>query len=119
MDDQKEYLTGKQRKYVQHIATGMESRAAARTAGYSESFSRVAAFRFGKKPAVAAAIAAIRAEGMKAAVYDLTRAMEEAAEVIEFAKKNRNAMAYFKAVQHRAALSGLLIDRLELVPPSI
>lgn len=34
--------------------------------------------------------------------------------MIDFAKANKNAMAYFKAVEHRAKLSGLLIGRVEV-----
>jgi phage terminase small subunit len=107
-------LTKKQQQYVQHLASGMESRQAARLAGYSESFSRVAAHRLKGKPEVMKAIEHIQTEGMKLAIYDLATAMREAQEVIDFAKKHKNSMAYFKAVQHRADLSGLLIDRVEI-----
>jgi DNA-binding CsgD family transcriptional regulator len=110
-----DHLTDKQRRYVERLASGLPSRDAARAAGYSDSYAMVAAHRLKKKPSVAKALEAIRDEGRKLAVYDLARAMEEAQEVIDFAKKNKNAMAYFKAVQHRADLSGLLIDRVEAV----
>ena len=63
-------LTDRQREYVQHIARGLGSRDAARASGYSESFSRVAAWRLGKKPAVATAIEEIRSRGRELAVYD-------------------------------------------------
>jgi phage terminase small subunit len=56
----------------------MASREAARSAGYSESFARVAAHRIGGNPFMTQAIAAIRREGMKAVVYDLAVAMKEA-----------------------------------------
>ena len=46
--------------------------------------------------------------------YDLSLAMAESLEVIAFAKLKGNAMAYFKAVEHRAKLSGLLIDRIQV-----
>jgi hypothetical protein len=65
-------------------------------------------------PAVASALESIQAEGRKAAVYDLTVAMKEANEVIEFAKRYKHPTAYFFAVRHRAHLSGLLIDRIEI-----
>src|SRR4051794_13405609 len=108
-------LTDKQRNYVENMGRGMESRVAAKSAGYSDSFSRVAAHRLLKKPAVAQAIAAIRTEGRKMAVYDLAAAMQEAEEVRAFAKLHKNAMAYCKATELRAKLSGLLIDRVEVV----
>ena len=90
MDEQ---LTDKQRRYVENIARGLDSRTAAKSAGYSDSFSKVAAHRLGKKPAVAQAVERIRAEGMKIAVYDLATAMAEAEAVCAFAKLHKNAMA--------------------------
>ena len=48
------------------------------------------------------------------AVYDLTVAMKEAEEVIAFAKQHKHPTAYFFAVRHRAHLSGLLVDRIEV-----
>lgn len=49
------------------------------------------------------------------AVYDLATAMAEAEAVCTFAKKHKNAMAYCKGTELRAKLSGLLIDRVEVV----
>ena len=116
MDEQ---LTDKQRRYVENIARGLDSRTAAKSAGYSDSFSKVAAHRLGKKPAVAQAVERIRAEGMKIAVYDLATAMAEAEAVCAFAKLHKNAMAYCKGTELRAKLSGLLIDRIEVVPADL
>jgi hypothetical protein len=110
-----DHLTDKQRRYMERLASGMPSRAAAKAAGYSDSYARVVMHRLGKNPAVAKAIEAIRAEGMKMAVYDLATAMREAEAVCAFAKKHKNAMAYCKATELRAKLSGLLIDRVEVV----
>lgn len=53
---------------------------------------------------------------MQAAVYDLATAMREAEAVCAFAKLHKNAMAYCKGTELRAKLSGLLIDRIEVVP---
>jgi terminase small subunit-like protein len=108
-------LTDKQRRYVENISRGMASREAARSAGYSESFARVAAHRIGGKPAVAQAIEEIQKKGREMAVYDLATAMREANEVCNFAKLHKNAMAYCKGTELRAKLSGLLIDRVEVV----
>jgi phage terminase small subunit len=107
-------LTDKQRRYVENISRGMASREAARSAGYSESFARVAAHRIGGKPAVAQAIEEIQKKGREMAVYDLATAMREANEVCNFAKLHKNAMAYCKGTELRAKLSGLLIDRVEI-----
>src|ERR1043165_1177456 len=109
-------LTDKQRRYVENIAKGMPSREAALAAGYSPSFARVAAHRLGKKSEVSRAIESIQAEGRKVAVYDLATAMKEAEDVCAFAKLHKNAMAYCKATELRAKLSGLLIDRIEGIP---
>src|ERR1041384_2721084 len=107
-------LTTKQRQYAEHISRGMLSREAALAAGYSPSFSRVAAHRLGKKSEVSKAIESIQAEGRKVAVYDLATAMKEAEDVCAFAKLQKNAMAYCKGTELRAKLSGLLIDRVEI-----
>ena len=48
------------------------------------------------------------------AAYDLTRAMAEAQDVIEFAKLHKHPTAFFFAVRHRAHLSGLLVDEIHL-----
>jgi len=108
-------LTDKQRAYVENISRSLSSREAALAAGYSPSFSRVAAHRLGKKSEVSKAIESIRAEGRTMAVYDLATAMREAEDVCAFAKLHKNAMAYGKNTELRAKLSGLLIDRVEIV----
>lgn len=54
-----EALTDRQREYVRYLASGKPSRDAARAAGFSDSYAKVAAHRLAKKPAVAQAIAAI------------------------------------------------------------
>jgi phage terminase small subunit len=106
-------LTERLRRLVEFVASGDPVQQAARKAGFSASYARKSS-RLLKHPAIAQAVAAIRAEGREKAVYDLSRAMQESLDVIEFAKQHKNAMAYFKAVEHRAKLSGLLIDRVEV-----
>ena len=49
------------------------------------------------------------------AVYGLVEAMKEAEDAAAFARENKNSMALVKACELRAKLSGLLIDRVELV----
>jgi hypothetical protein len=103
-----------EQKYADGIIRGLSKRKAALNAGFSKSVADHSAGRIHNRPAVQAAIAAARAECRAAAVYDLTTAMQESLEVIDFAKQNKNAMAYFKAVEHRAKLSGLLIERVDV-----
>jgi hypothetical protein len=107
-------LTERQRQYAQHLARGMNSRQAALAAGYSESFSRVAMHRLGKKPEVAKAVEDIRKKGREMAVYGLLEAMQEADSAAAFAKLHKNPMANVKACELRAKLSGLLIERVEV-----
>jgi hypothetical protein len=49
------------------------------------------------------------------AVYGLVEAMKEAEDAAAFAKANKNSMALMKACELRAKLSGLLIERVEVV----
>ena len=101
-----------QRKYCQNVASGMSSIPAAVAAGYSESFARVAAYRLGQNPAVAALIAAIREKGRERASYNLAAAMQEAKQAAEFAVVHKSPIALVRAIELRAKLSGLLIDRV-------
>ncbi len=50
------------------------------------------------------------------AAYGLVEAMKEAEFTAAFAREHRNPMALLKATELRTKLSGLLIDRLEVVP---
>ena len=109
-----EALTDRQRRIIQRVARGEEWRTAAKAEGCTDSYSRVIRTRMKKNPAVAKALEEIRQKGCAMAVYDLTVAMKEAVEVIEFAKAHKHPTAYFFAVRHRAHLSGLLIDRVEI-----
>jgi phage terminase small subunit len=93
----------------------MDSFPAAKAAGYSDSYARVAAHRLGKKPAVVQAIDSIRTEGRGIAGYGLVEAMKEAEDAAAFAKIHKIPMANVKACELRAKLSGLLIDRVEVV----
>ena len=108
-------LNDRQRRYVENVSRGQDSRTAALAAGYSESFSKVASHRLGKQPAIAKAIESIRQDARMAARYDLQVAMAEAQAAIDFATLHKNPMARVKAVELRAKLSGLLVDRIEQV----
>ncbi len=109
-------LTDKQRKFVELYTSGkMDKVHAARAAGYQGSGANKAGSRLMKNPIVRQAIEAVQAEARTVAVYDLATAMREADDVCAFAKLHKNAMAYCKAVELRAKLSGLLIDKVEVV----
>lgn len=110
----KRRLTPKQEAYVANLSKGMTSRAAAQAAGFSKSYSMVAAHRLKRKPAVREALAAVRKEGLTIAAYGLAEAMREANEAAQFARLHKNPMAVVKAAELRAKLSGLLIERVEV-----
>src|SRR4029078_4261490 len=114
MSDQKP-LTGKQLKFTQLYAGGMDKVHAARAAGNQGSGANKAGSRLMKNPIVRQAIESVQAQARSVAVYDLATAMAEAEAVCAFARLHKNAIAYCKATELRAKLSGLLIDRVEVV----
>lgn len=107
-------LNDRQERFIKACASGSNTTKGALAAGYSPTYAKAAGQKLAKNPEIKAAIESIRAEGRQVAAYDLAQAMQESLDVIEFAKANKNAMAYFKAVEHRAKLSGLLIEQIHL-----
>ena len=103
-------MTAKQAKFAEILASGVTHGDARKQAGISSG----AAHRALQNAAVQQYLSVIRSESRAIAAYDLATAMQEALDVIAFAKKHENAMAYCKAVELRAKLSGLLIDRVEV-----
>lgn len=83
-------ITEQRHRYIQLLASGKDSRAAAREVGYSNSYSDVLATRCRKNPEIAAIIESIRTEGRTLAAYDLAAAMKEADDAAAFAKKHKN-----------------------------
>jgi hypothetical protein len=111
VEDEDKPLTDRQRKYVQAVAAGRDSATAARMAGYSESFSIVAASRIGKIPAVKKALESIRAEIRSRTLYDLEAAVAETDRALAFAYSKGKPMSVAKLLEHKAKLHGLLIER--------
>jgi phage terminase small subunit len=70
--------------------------------------------RFLKDPRVQAQLVPLREKVMNELSYTLKSAMIEAQEAIDFAMKTDNANAYVKAVELRAKLNGLLVDKLDI-----
>ena len=101
--------------YIQHLASGMASYPAAKSAGYSDAYSKVAATRLGKLPAVKAAVNGIQLEGRKMASYELSQALTDCDNAAAFAMKHKNSMALVKARELKSKLAGLLIERVEQV----
>lgn len=107
-------LNERQRKLVQFVASGMNTQQAAKAAVFSPSYARKSS-RLLRHPAIAQAIAAIRSEARTVAMYGVVEAMREASDAAAFAKASKQSMALVRAVELRAKLSGLLVDRVEVV----
>jgi phage terminase small subunit len=107
-------LTQQQIKFLDQYAVSRNGTDAAMSVGYTKSSAPQMAQRTLKNPAAIEYLRTLTSESRAIAAYDLATAMTESLEVIAFAKDKGNAMAYFKAVEHRAKLSGLLIDRIQV-----
>ncbi|MGH6819880.1 MAG: terminase small subunit [Methylocella sp.] len=108
-------LTERQEKYVRSLTRGASSYESALAAGYSESYSRKSSVRLLKIPAVAQAIEGIRKEGRELAAYDLSRAVLRCEKAVDFAYEKGNPMAVVKGMELLCKLSGLLVEKLEVV----
>ena len=104
-------ITPKQQRYAELRAQGLTQGQAAKQAGYSSKSSA----NHGETPIVREYLSRIQSEVCSRTAYTVATAMDEALQVIEFAKANGNANAFCNAVSLRAKLSGLLIDKVELV----
>jgi len=105
-------LTPKQAAFVAEYLKDSNGTRAAIVAGYGEKNAKQTAWKLLHKiPAVVDAVAAARTEVQEQAIYNLQAAMDEAEKTIEFARETKNANAMAKAVELRAKLNGLLIDR--------
>jgi phage terminase small subunit len=85
-------LTERQRKLVQYVATGDPVQQAARKAGFSASYARKSS-RLLKHPAIAQAVAAIRTDARREAVYGLVEAVREIDKAIVFGYSVSNPMS--------------------------
>lgn len=105
-------LTAKQIKFIELVGAGVEHHEAGKQAGITSSTSR---YRCLTNPLAIQYLSSLRAESRAIAAYDIAMAMQEAKDDHKFAVEKGNAMAAVKATELRAKLSGLLIDRVELV----
>lgn len=107
-------LNPKQLKFIEHYASGKSGAESARLAGYSAKNAAATASQLLQNEAVKAALDEVRKSSLSAAVYNLEAAMKETNEVIEFSRATKNANAMIKAVEHKAKLNGLLVERHEV-----
>lgn len=111
-----DHLSPKQIEFLKHyLATGNGMQSALK-AGYAKgNASRTASLLINHNPAFQKALKAAREEAIKDGSYNLKKAMAEADEAISFAKETENANAFVKAVELKAKLNGLLIEKHELI----
>jgi phage terminase small subunit len=100
----------KKRKFIENYAKHGIISTAARYAGVSHG----TAAGFLKEFEVQKALEEIRKEVMTKIGYGLQEAMQEAQDAIDFARDTDNANAYVKAVELRAKLNNLLVDKIDL-----
>ncbi len=108
-------LTPVQAKFVAEYLKHGDGAAAARASGYTGKSPKSKAYQLlhtceNVKSAIADARKALVTQGK----YNLIKAMEEADDVIAFAKEHKNPNAYVKAVELKAKLNGLLIERHDM-----
>jgi phage terminase small subunit len=108
-----EYLTHKQAKFVEAMMKHGNGTKAAIEAGYSPKGQRAGKL-LRESPAVRKAMAEIRQSVVDKGKYNLEIAMNEADEAIKFSKETENANAYVKALELKAKLNGLLVEKHEV-----
>lgn len=104
-------ISPQQMRYAEYRGQGLTQTEAALKAGYA---SKCGAYKAERNPQVVKYLAEIQRNTAVITAHTAVTAMEEAKEGMTFAKQTNNANAYVKAVELRAKLSGLLVDRVEL-----
>lgn len=89
-----------------YAVSGVQAEAA-RQAGISSESAK----NYSKEPWVKEVLEKAKARAIETVKLTVEKALDEAQEAIEFAKKTDNANAYVKAVELRAKISGLLEDK--------
>lgn len=107
-------LNAKQADFARNVARGMNYTEAAIAAGYSPKSARAHSFDLIRHPLIKAELDRLAAKVTEKTVYDAVAAFNEAGEALEYAKQKGNPNAVVKAVELRARLHGLLIDKAEL-----
>lgn len=107
-------LTELQQKFVfEYLKTG-DSRRAAIAAGYSESTAGPAGSRLLNHPEVSQLINGSQTKIQEKGIYNLEKALEQAEDAYQVAKKKGNGAAMTAAATLKSKLSGLMIDRSEV-----
>lgn len=107
-------LTERQKKFTQEYLKTGNKRKAALAAGYSAKNLDHVGFKLTHKHAVVSkVIAEAQKEVQKKMAYTLESAMRECDDTISFARETENANAMAKAVELKAKLNGLLVEKHE------
>jgi hypothetical protein len=104
-------ITPKMQRYAELRAQGLTQSKAALEAGYS---AKQAGNKIERNPFVQRYLSNVRSNVQARVCHTVEIAMDEAKDTMQFAREKGNPMAYCKAVELRAKLSGLLIDRVEV-----
>lgn len=111
MASPKKPLTEKQQKFAQEFAKHGIINRAAKAAGYNQ---KITSKDLNKSKAMTAILEESRAKLVASTGYGAAQAMDEAQRAIEFAITTNNANAYVKAVELRARISGLMIEKVDI-----
>lgn len=107
-------LGPRHQKFVASVLSGNDGKASAISAGYAPSAAAVRAHRLLRRPQIAAVMALAKRELAEVNSFNVERAMVELDDAINFAKESKQANALVKAIELRARLHGLLIDRSQV-----
>ena len=116
-------LSPKQEAFAQAVAAGMNQsdayRAAYDASRMKPSSINVNASKLMADAKVSQRVTSLRIPAVEAVRYGLKEAMDEAAEAMAFCRETRQSGAFVSAVQLRAKLCGLLIDKKEIRTSSL
>ena len=111
-------LSPKQEAFAQAVAAGMNQsdayRAAYDATRMKPSSINVNASKLMADAKVRQRVASLRAPAVEAVQYGLKEAMAEAAEAMALCRETRQSGAFVSAVQLRAKLCGLLVEKREI-----
>lgn len=106
-------LQPKHKIFVERYLVHRNGSEAVREAGFNAKYPADRALKILKIPKIAKIIAALNTNVAKKLEYTAESAMLEAEQGMAFARETENATAFVKAVELRAKLRGLLIEKLQ------
>ena len=112
-----EALTGLRRprwqRFVAAVASGATLADSVVHAGYKTKVPRQHGVRLQRVPAIAAALATVRAEMARRAQYGMDRLIADFDSAASFARETKNATALVRAHEMKGKALGLLVDRID------